>query len=94
MTAIFVLPKYHFDHVREVDRKKAAEYTAKLNEEINKLSIKTGDVVRLKSGGIKMTVYRIEFTARWRPFIDVNWIDAKGEVRHSMFTPEMLEKVQ
>ena len=54
------------------------------------MEFRTGDVVRLKSGGPKMTVIRIKESDVW-----CNWflVDQDVPKMHS-FKPEMLEKVE
>jgi len=48
---------------------------------------KTGDVVKLKSGGPLMTVYDVT-----RKAITCQWFDEKKEIQYSKFSAETLEK--
>jgi uncharacterized protein YodC (DUF2158 family) len=50
--------------------------------------VKTGDIVRLKSGGPKMTVER---TISQTDYVEVDcaWFDG-GPLQHGRFRPEML----
>lgn len=55
---------------------------------------KPGDVVRLKSGGPKMTV--VKFGSYRMGTLDgylCQWFDTKGDLKSDVFTEEMLETV-
>lgn len=52
--------------------------------------LKVGDVVRLKSGGPKMTVYEID---KYK-MISCKWFDKKEEIQCLDFTQDTLEKIE
>ena len=54
---------------------------------------KIGDVVKLKSGGPKMTVTTVDRARSGNPIVWCMWFDEKGpEKRESTFPPDALEK--
>lgn len=60
------------------------------------MEFKIGDVVTLKSGGVKMTVAQapvktLEGTER-AEFVDCRWFNEKGELKHSVFHVDEIEK--
>lgn len=60
------------------------------------MEFKIGDVVTLKSGGVKMTVTQVpatmlEGTVRTE-FVDCKWFNEKGELKHSVFHVDEIEK--
>jgi len=48
----------------------------------------SGDVVRLKSGGPKMTVLESTDT---QDTVDCQWFDRNGKLQQSSFQPQMIE---
>jgi uncharacterized protein YodC (DUF2158 family) len=53
---------------------------------------KAGDVVRLKSGGPKMTVTKVGNNGFGHPTVWVSWFGEKNKEEGSTFTPDSLEK--
>jgi len=50
---------------------------------------KNGDIVKLKSGGPKMTVYQV-----LRGNVDCTWFDENNNQQYSKFGNETIEKVE
>ncbi|WP_281991414.1 YodC family protein [Aquimarina aggregata] len=55
-----------------------------------KEKLKKGDLVRLKSGGPKMTVYNFDSYGN----VNVTWFDNNNDQKYSDFIPEILEMVE
>jgi uncharacterized protein YodC (DUF2158 family) len=53
-----------------------------------------GDVVRLKSGGPRMTVCRIKESDYSDETVVVEWFDKRDKVSHSSFCEAALERVE
>ncbi len=67
----------------------SSENTEYAKEVVAVEPIKDGDVVRLKSGGPKMTVVSVSAKGE----VECSWFDKKGEPQRGLYRTHMLQKM-